>query len=302
MNSDSSRLRSTGEISSDMGAIWPGALLAVYLLATSALLWRASFPSDAVPTASHLLALLAIVAATWTPRVPRWLRVSAPLVALLFLYSEMTFLIRLADHPRMFDARVERWETALFGFQPALEWATRWQSVPLSEALHAAYLSYYAVIFVVPVALFTSKRTDELPEAVFALMLTFVVCFALYLIFPVAGPRYLYAPSPLVSSGPIRRVVLGILAAGSSQGTAFPSSHVAVSVAAVLLAFRYFGKIAAILAVLVIGLGLGAIYGGFHYAVDVVAGAVLGILTMIFGVRLYAALVRRAQPKANAPT
>ena len=300
MNAESSRLRLTGNTSSDMRAIWPGALLVVYLGATGVLLLLGWSRVSRTGLALHFAVLAVMAAVTWLPVVPRWLRDWMPLLALLFLYSEMPLLIQAAGHQEMLDATVIRWETATFGDNPALDWAARWPSRVLSEFLHLAYLSYYPIIFVVPAALYASARRAEFSEAVFVLMLTFVVCFVAYLVFPVAGPRYAWASSSVAPAGPIRSLVNWLLEARSSRGTAFPSSHVAVAVAQSLLAGRYFGKKGAVLGVLTLGLALGAIYGGFHYAVDVLAGALVGSGTAMGWMLVRARFERGAALQANA--
>lgn len=303
MNAESSRLRSTGTTSSDISAIWAGALLVVYLAVTGILLvvGRSRIPPAAIVL--HFAALAALAVATWLPIVPRWLRLWAPLLLLLFLYSEIPLLIEAAGHGRFFDVKVIQWERAMFGAQPALEWAARWPSRVVSEPLHAAYLSYYAIIFSVPAALYLKSRTTEFAEATFVLMVTFVACLTCYIAFPVAGPRYLWASSTSAPSGPIRSLVVWLLEARSSRGTAFPSSHVAIAVTQSILALRYFGTRGLIIVALTLGLALGAVYGGFHYAIDVLAGAVFGIL-LTFAALARANLMRArsAQANANAPT
>jgi membrane-associated phospholipid phosphatase len=216
----------------------------------------------------------------------------------------MPSLIAAAGHAGTFDPTVMRWEQHLFGAQPAVQWATRWSSLALSEVLHAAYLAYYAIIFAVPVALYVGGRRDAFGEATFVLMLTFVGCFLFYIAFPVAGPRYFLTPAAGSPNGPIRSVALLLLEARSSRGTAFPSSHVAVAVAQSILAVRYFGKRGAGIAVLSLGLAVGAVYGGFHFVVDVLAGIGFGAATTVTGLVAYARLTRGAplHANANAPT
>ena len=229
------------------------------------------------------MTLLGIAAyVTWAPSVPAWLRGWLPLLTLPFLYGEMPALIAAAGTTTPFDSTVIGWESAMFGEQPARTWAVRWPSRSLSELLHAAYLSYYAIIFSVPAALWLTRRREEFVNAMFVLTLTFVVCFAIYVVFPVAGPRYLWQP-PRDISGPVRAATLAVLETGSSRGTAFPSSHVAVATTQSLLALRYFGWKAGPLPVVAAGLAAGAVYGGFHYLIDVIAGALLGGLVFLVG-------------------
>ena len=250
---------------------------------------------------AHLAVLAAVAAATFWRRLPSWFAAWTPLAAILFLYTELPMLIRATGYGRFFDDPVISWETAIFGGQPALDWARSWPQVWLSEALHATYLSYYAIIVSVPLLLWLARRREDFPEAVFALVLTFVSCFVCYIAFPVEGPRYLWRGT--APDGPVRAATLALLESRSSPGTAFPSSHVAVASAQALLAVRYFGARGLLLLPFAIGLAVGAVYGGFHYAIDVVAGAILGILIALAGLEVFALIPRsEGQANATAPT
>lgn len=266
------------------------------------LIGRARVPDAAL--AVHVAVLIAIAAATWLPVVPPWLRRWAPLMSVLFLYTELPLLIRAAGHHAVFDLTVIRWESAVFGGQPALQWAAAAPSGFLSELLHAGYISYYPIIFVVPVILTVQRREHEFSEAVFVLLLAFTVCFVAFIVFPVAGPRYLWPPRADAMTGPIRRFALWLLETRSSRGTAFPSSHVAVATTQSILAVVYFGRRGIAVCVASTLLALGAVYGGFHYAIDVVVGACVGAAIAAIGL----AVARFAGPpvtdyaNATAPT
>jgi membrane-associated phospholipid phosphatase len=300
MNADSPERRSTGMTSSDMRAIWPGALLVVYLAATALLLLLGRERVSATAIALHLAVLAAIAAATWLPSVPGWLRAWAPLMALLFLYSEMPALITAAGHQQLYDPTVIHWERAWFGGQPARDWARSWPSRVVSEPLHFAYLSYYALIVGVPAVLYAGKRRQDFETAVFVLMFTFVACFVTYIVFPVAGPRYIW-PSA-APTGVFRAAATWLLESRSSQGTAFPSSHVAVAATQSILAWRYFGRRGIPVLLLTLGLATGAIYGGFHYAIDVVAGLAFAIVASAVALRLARRGPSAGYANAIAPT
>jgi membrane-associated phospholipid phosphatase len=260
---------------------------------------------DRVPGAAiilHLAVLVAIGAATWLPVVPAWLRRWAPLMSLLFLYTELPLLISAAGHRAFFDSTVVAWESALFGGQPSRQLAAAWSSAPLSEFLHAGYISYYAIIFSVPALLSVQRRHHDFSEAVFVLLLTFTVCFASFVAFPVAGPRYLWAPAADAAAGPIRRLTLWVLEARSSRGTAFPSSHVAVATTQSILAVVYFGRRGLTVAVVTGVLALGAVYGGFHFAIDTIVGAALGAILAALGLAGVRRAGRTTYANATAPT
>ena len=148
----------------------------------------------------------------------------------------------------------------------------------LSEVLHFFYLSYYLIIFGPPLYLYLSRRITAHQRMVFALMLTFFGHYLFFVFFPVQGPRYLFpAPGGELSQGVMYRLAHAVLEAGSSQGAAFPSSHVGVVVAQTAMAFLVWRRAAPALAVASAGLAVGAVYGGFHYATDAVGGLLMGL-------------------------
>src|SRR2546426_11377486 len=104
-------------------------------------------------------------------------------------------------------------------------------------------------------------------------MVTFYICYVVFLFFPVAGPRYTFdlANNAATSVWPAR-ATQWLLDLGDSWGAAFPSSHVAAAVVAALCALRYWRPLGLLLTPLTVGLVLSVVYGQFHYAVDAVAG------------------------------
>jgi len=217
----------------------------------------------------------------WRTRI-RSLMDWAPLGIMPLLYTELATLNVAVHGGRYFDDIIIGWEQALFGGQPSQEWAASVPALWLSEPLHAAYLSYYFIIFAPPLVLFFRGERDRFRAGVFALMLAFFVHYLFFIYFPVQGPRYLYpAPTGELENGAMYQLVHRVLEAGSSQGSAFPSSHVGVSVAQTLVVWRFLPRLAPLITVLTIGLALGAIYGGFHYATDAVLGALLGALVFM---------------------
>jgi membrane-associated phospholipid phosphatase len=213
-------------------------------------------------------------------RLGRYLGDVLPLVAAPLLYGEIPALIA-AVGTAYHDATIQRWEFSLFGTQPSHTLASRFPSLPLSELLHAGYLAYYAVIFLPPLLLLAAGRKRAFAETVLALTVTCTVCWAIFVVMPVEGPRYLFAAPPHMPNGPFRRLVVSLLAVGSSRGAAFPSSHMAVSVAMAVTALRWQRPVGWAVSAVAVLIGFGAVYGGFHYGVDMIAGAGLGAVTSL---------------------
>jgi membrane-associated phospholipid phosphatase len=196
----------------------------------------------------------------------------APFLALPALYSTIPWSTPWAG--REFDGVVQHWEQLVFGTQPSRALAAAVPSWWVGGVLHLAYLSYYAIIYLPPLVMWIRDRRG-FAQVSLAFTLAMVACFAAFTVFPVAGPRYLGSSWP-GDGGAIRQVVLAILERGSSRGTAFPSSHVAIALAIAWSSVRRRPVVGWGLVAVTFLLGLGAVYGGFHYGVDVVAGAVVG--------------------------
>jgi membrane-associated phospholipid phosphatase len=83
----------------------------------------------------------------------------------------------------------------------------------------------------------------------------------------------------------IARLTARLLDQTAAWGAAFPSSHVAVSVAATAAALREWRALGLTLVLPTTLLTLGSVYGQFHYAVDALAGVGVG-LAVVAGTRL----------------
>lgn len=213
-----------------------------------------------------------------------------PLLLDFWLYTEIGILHRTVGVS--YDLTVQRWEAALFGGQPSHDWIRAWPWPWLSWLLHAGYLSYYFILAGAPLGLWVEGRRDGARRVLFALMTTFYVCYAIFFLFPVAGPRYLLplADNPATRTA-IARATQDLLNGAAAWGTAFPSSHVAVALVTAVAAFREWRAFGAPFVVAAVLLALGTVYGQFHYAVDALAGAALAGLVL-------AALARRAGRRA----
>ncbi len=214
--------------------------------------------------------------------VGKTIREIYPLLLLPALYSELDVL-NSASGP-LYDAVVQRWELFIFGGQISHQW---WQSAPSrfwSTVLHAAYLSYYLIISAP--ALYFAWRGDlrAVRRFVLVVIATFVICYLVFIFFPVAGPYYQF-PKPdrwFIDNLPAR-LTYEALATGSSYGAAFPSSHVAAALAATLAAARSSRRLGVLLLIPTMLMTVGVVYCQMHYGVDALAGLAVG-LTVTYAV------------------
>jgi membrane-associated phospholipid phosphatase len=243
--------------------------------------WRAVAGDGSWPVVGIYAGVLGLIAWTWRApdgaRAQRFLRDWLPLLALPLLYASIP---ATAVRREMVDVTVQGWDRALFGTDPARTLAGALPSAFLSEVLHAAYLSYYIVIYLPPLLMYLRGDLEAFRDTMFAFTVAMTICFAAFCVFPVAGPRYEWPAPGGVPQGPIRSLVLFILEGGSSRGTAFPSSHLAIALSVGLSSFRWSRRLGLGVLAVTLLLGLGAVYGGFHYAVDMLAGGVVGVLSV----------------------
>jgi membrane-associated phospholipid phosphatase len=217
--------------------------------------------------------------------VGRMLREIYPLVLLVGLYGQLDILN--AGGIRVHDAAVQGWELALFGGQVSREW---WQAAPSrfwSVVLHGAYFSYYFIV-TVPALVFLSRGdVGAVRRFVLAVMTTFVACYLVFIFFPVAGPYYTFPrPAAWFLDNPAARLVYRTLAQGSSYGAAFPSSHVAATVAAAVTAWHGSRRLGLILLLPTVLLTVGVVYCQMHYAVDALAGLGVGAVVAVLVSRM----------------
>ena len=277
-------------------------VLVGYLLLTSVLLLAFPHHVRAWPLylSAHLLVMVAILRGAATrPKNGAWrlLRDWYPLLMFAPLYSELAAFTSLFTHER-YDTWVAGWEQALFGMQPSQTLRMLLPQKALSEYVHFSYFAYYFVPTTLAFWLYVTGTREKFSRALTATLLAFLSCCLIYIIFPVVGPYHHFGHPPATwwpgVFGPLSH---SIVERGSSLGTAFPSSHTAVAVCVWLTSWRLSRPIFWVLALIVPALAFGTVYGGFHYAVDTMAGALLGAGAALFAPGLHSRLAAKIAGK-----
>jgi membrane-associated phospholipid phosphatase len=264
-------------VDADATGRWSADLVGIYAAAGAALSgWRLVQGDGSFVTVAAYATILAAVHLLRHPanRGAMMVRDWLPLLALPVLYAAVP---TTAPHSGPFDGTVQGLDRAFFGADAAHALAGSMPNRALGELLHGAYLSYYAIIYAPPLLMYLRADVPAFRRTVLAFTVAMTACFIGFLIFPVEGPRYVWGPPPGIPDGIFRRVVVSILEQGSSRGTAFPSSHQAIALAITLSSMRWNRALGVVLMLLTVLLGVGAVYGGFHYATDMLAGGVVGI-------------------------
>ncbi len=251
-----------------------------YVAIVSALaLWRApESPGCWWLLGAHALVVVLILLLTRPGLGPvgRVLRELYPVILLILFYSEIDILN--AGGIVIHDATVQRWELALFGEQLSQTlWRDRFPSTVLSTILHASYWSYYPLLLL-PVGYFALRKDwFSLRRTMYVVILTLLACYLVFLTWPVVGPYYEFArPDAWFLDNPPARLVYAMLASGSSYGAAFPSSHVAATMAATSGAWRGDRRLGLAMLLPMVLLIISVVYCQMHYGVDALTGMVVG--------------------------
>ncbi len=203
------------------------------------------------------------------------------------------------------DPQVARWEQGLFGCQPSVLFMQKLPWLPVSEIFYASYFSYYVMIGGVGIALFLRNR-QQFFHYVSVVSFLFYVCYLLYIVLPVIGPRVFFhqvegytlpnevqqlaatdAYPDAVRAGVFFRLMAWIYRVFETPGAALPSSHVAVALCTVFFSFRYLRRIRYAHLAIACLLCLSTVYCRYHYAVDVVTGLVTAAVLVPLGNWLY---------------
>lgn len=291
-------------------------LVAVYNVGLAAL-WAAALPAAAAAgwgSTAVLLALVHGVAAFvpwWVPRLPdrpghplRMAREAYPLLLIPLLWEELDAVIRIT-HATTNDGLVMALDRALFGLHLDVAWMPAMPQLWFSELMHFSYWIYLPLIFLPAITMALRHDAFAFQDVTLRLITAYLACYAVYLVFPTAGPKVFGVPyEGALPGGPLTEgFFFGLVAQAHETsnvwGAAFPSSHVAGAVTVAWLGWRWFSPaVAVLLSIQASGVVLSTVYTQNHYAIDSIAGVVFALSLQAWGVpairRLHTAAKRGA--------
>ena len=149
----------------------------------------------------------------------------------------------------------------------------------LTHVTEAAYLLCYPLVPIAFLVVWTSGDDRDVDRFWMAVLGAGFVCYGA-LPWLVSRPPRFVSGDRAPAQG-VARVNALVLNRVSHQLNTFPSGHVAVSVAAAISVWTVSPVAAAMIGVIAVGVTVGAVTGRYHYVVDVIAGAVVGVLTAL---------------------
>jgi membrane-associated phospholipid phosphatase len=143
--------------------------------------------------------------------------------------------------------------------------------------LELAYLSCYPVVpaaFVTAWALGTTEQVDRYWVAV---LLSGFACYGSLPWLVSRPPRMFGEPDRSRPATSVSAFNVSVLRRVSHELNTFPSGHVAVAIAVALTMAPISPTAGAVFGMLAAGIAVGAAVGRYHYGVDVIAGALVGV-------------------------
>ena len=252
-------------------------------------------------------------------RLSLFCRVALQLALLSWWYPDTFDLNRILPNLDPWFASLEQ---SLFGFQPALVFSQQWSNPVFSELMYLSYSSYFLLLAIVTLY-YLFRRYEEFERTVFVILASFFVFYVIFIALPVTGPQFYYLAAGLdnISHGVFPSVgdyfmthdqmmempgwqdgffyqfMIHAHNAGERPTAAFPSSHVGVTLILLLLAWRSGSRrLTLFILPFFLLMCLSTVYIRAHYAIDVLAGIVAGI---IFYVALQACWKWGLSPKTS---
>jgi membrane-associated phospholipid phosphatase len=204
-----------------------------------------------------------------------------PAVFFVTAFEEVSFL-SLAIRGGWQNRYVIAFEMLLFRTSP-MAWMHSYAQNWLVEFLEFGYFAFYPLYPVVGGLLWTWRHRPPWVGAfrnlTDSLSVGYMICYSIYLLFPTRSPANVAGVQQIGSThgGLFERLVRMIQDHAGVHGNAFPSAHIMLAFVVLMFAYRFLPRAAPWLLVPVLLMCVGAVYDGYHYTSDVVAGAIIGI-------------------------
>jgi membrane-associated phospholipid phosphatase len=255
--------------------------------------------------AALLLALLAGARRRWPHSAwVKGLREVLPFLTCILIYTNLHDTIGFVN-PRDVHGLLAAMDRELFGVIPCV-WSQQFITPLRTEVMSFLYLNFFWIAPSVPLLLLVRRRLPEFRAATMGVLVCFYLGYFLYVLFPAAPPRLVLVYEfkrnlqgyPFLMSN-LSAQAFSLLPVDSRA--AFPSLHAAVSLVALVYAWRFLRPWFWILLPFSVGLWVSTIYLRHHFVVDLIAGWALAPLAVWVAPRLDAWWAARQAALGYAP-
>jgi membrane-associated phospholipid phosphatase len=206
-----------------------------------------------------------------------------PHLFFLFCFEELAQLMTLVT-PNWQDAKLIAFDHWLTGVHPSI-WLEQFATPGRNEFMQLAYLTYFVYLLVLGGILYFRREWKAYWSVMTYSMVGYSIGYVIAMFFPIESPWFSMAgmwKAPL-NGGPITATINFIEHYGRVRGAAFPSAHVAGSIAVLWGAWRFRRWLFWVMAPLVFLMCVSTIWGRYHYVADIFGGIVTGTLGYVIG-------------------
>ncbi|NPV82638.1 MAG: phosphatase PAP2 family protein [Candidatus Aminicenantes bacterium] len=192
-----------------------------------------------------------------------------------YLYKLAGALVQFLRRPWQ-DELLVRLDVAVFGFSPNLA-LSGFQPAWLTELMMFSYLAYLPLVAWLAYMLFRIRGQAGLQSYAFTLGLAYLACFLFFILVPASSPRFYFEGITPEGGFLFRRLMNLVETSAQYRGGSFPSAHCAAGTVMLYFSIKAGKKVAPVVIPLIILFFISTVYGQYHYAVDVLAGIVVGL-------------------------
>jgi len=204
-----------------------------------------------------------------------------PAVFFITAFEQISFL-PLASRGGWQNPILIAFETQVFGASP-MEWMHAHARNWLIEFLEFGYFTFYPLYPIVGGLLWAWRERPQFAGAfrklTDCLSVGYLICYTTYLLFPTQSPANRAGVQQIGNAhgGIFQHLVRMVQNHAGVHGNAFPSSHIMVAFVVLIFCYRFLPRLAPWILVPILLMCVGAVYDGYHYASDVIAGAAIGL-------------------------
>lgn len=281
------------------------------ILSIISLIFHARIPNWPLIILADLAACFAVWALAWAEHSSgscrmRYIHDWAAFPLVLFTYKQIYFMVGPIHRGKDYDALLIAMDQWLFRMNPT-EWLAGLANPFLTEVLQIAYSLFYVFFIAIGLELYRKQDLSRFRYFRFTAVYGFLISYLGYFFLPAVGPRFtlhdfskidLELPGLLLTPAlrwfvntfeSIPTGATNAAALASAQRDVFPSGHTMMTLVALILAYKYGLKVRHYALFVGIPLLFATVYLRYHYAIDLIAGALLVFPCLLTSGRAYKA-------------
>jgi membrane-associated phospholipid phosphatase len=206
-----------------------------------------------------------------------------PHLFFLFCFEELAYLVHLVNAEWQ-DAKLIAFDHRVFGVHPSV-WLEQFATPLRNDLFQLAYLTYFVYLLVLGGILYYRRAWHAYWSVMTYSAVAYAIGYVIAALFPIESPWFAMAGmwQGELHGGPFTATINFFEHYGRVHGAAFPSEHVAGSVAVVWGAWRYRRWLFWVLLPTVTAMCLSTVWGRYHYVADILGGVVTGTLGYFIG-------------------